>query len=569
MPLGEEAPEAPVCHFHQPGSAKDPTSMHAGADKDRMRKIEFVNLCDGDLMVNMQGFTFWDTGRWHMQDLPHDGGFFLGKGERVEEEVSERLFSGRIWARPNCSRPCNIVSCGNPKNDKIKCKFKDNNTLTPECLRDGMWCDSGNCPGGNETTCRGEVGEFIGGLPPGPLLELTLCGGRGSRIACYKDGPAYNAAECDALPTSDYYDISNVDGTSKIWAGMEVVRGRRLTGKAAPKGRFNCGAANMPHAFDMSTCPQPLRISRNDSSPHGYSANASVDEAVGCLSACNFMSQVAWAAPGQAASSWIADRTSSGADMDSDQSVSPVTAEDVARTCCECGHGVDRGLCPAPKVSLDGTVTWPPPNVACIAGCSPYANYPESYAKSMCTLGQMPSIKSGDTSIPLGEVQEIFKKWAPEAYSWQFDDMSSTYLCEGADFRLTFCPRLSARAQRRVKSRPIKTASTSAEAAEADAEALAEDGGDESDDDDDADGTDAPAAASDDPSTGGDKGDGAGTPDGGDSSGGDDGLGLEQPSPPGRNEMAATMTSTSSDNSSDGDGGIVGADDSNADDVDS
>lgn len=85
---------------------------------------------------------------------------------------------------------------------------------------------------------------------------------------------------------------------------------------------------------------------------------------------------------------------------------------------------------------------WPPPNDACIAGCSPYANYPKSYKKTMCTLGQMPAIKFNErTSIELSQVQKIFKDWAPEAYSWQFDDMSSTYLCEGADFKLTFCPR--------------------------------------------------------------------------------------------------------------------------------
>lgn len=88
-------------------------------------------------------------------------------------------------------------------------------------------------------------------------------------------------------------------------------------------------------------------------------------------------------------------------------------------------------------------MNWPPQNAACLAGCSPYANYPASYASSMCRLEYMPSIKESEhgPSIPLGEVQAIFKKWAPQAYSWQFDDLSSTYMCEAADFKLTFCPR--------------------------------------------------------------------------------------------------------------------------------
>lgn len=358
-PEDEEPPPAPICHFHQPSAADDPTTKHPGTDRDRLRRLVFVNECDSDLLVNIQGFTFWDTGRWHMQDLPHDGGFPLAAGDSVEEFISERLYSGRIWARPNCRSPCNIVSCGNPHNLKAKCTFHKG-SREPQCLRDGLWCDTGNCPGGNETTCRGEVGEFIGGLPPGPLLELTLCGGRGSRIACYKDGPAYNQKECDALPTSDYYDISNVDGTSKIWAGMEVIRGRRLTGAYAPQGRFNCGAANMPGAFDMSSCPQPLRIARNDSDPHGYSANATVEDAVGCLSACNFMSQVAWSAPGQPKSRWVADRRRSQNQTEGTGGTQPdestVTSEDVARTCCECGHGADRGICPAPRVMPGGEV---------------------------------------------------------------------------------------------------------------------------------------------------------------------------------------------------------------------
>jgi hypothetical protein len=400
------------------------------------------------------------------------------------ERISERMFSGRIWARPNCQRPCNIQSCGNPKNEPVKCTFK-NGSRTPDCVRDGLWCDSGNCPGGNETTCRGEVGQFIGGLPPGPLLELTLCGGRGAQIACYKDGPAYDPAACDRLPTADYYDISNVDGTSKIWAGMEVSRGRRLTGPGAPQGRFNCGAAMMPGQFDLSLCPQPLRIFRNDSSPRGYSPNATLEQAIGCLSACNFMSQVAWSAPGQPQTEWFADRTQSQSLMEtaSQEAVSRVTTEDVSRTCCECGHLGDRGSCPAPRVEADGKVRgpppaplpprrgaamrrgrshlalrppahlvlacplsvqviWPPNNAACIAGCSPYANYPAEYASAMCKLEFMPSIQTGTGgSIPLGEVQGLFKKWSPQAYSWQFDDLSSTYMCESSDFKLTFCPR--------------------------------------------------------------------------------------------------------------------------------
>ncbi|KAJ3051997.1 hypothetical protein HK097_006992 [Rhizophlyctis rosea] len=35
---------------------------------------------------------------------------------------------------------------------------------------------------------------------------------------------------------------------------------------------------------------------------------------------------------------------------------------------------------------------------------------------------------------------EVFKQKCPDAYSWQFDDMSSTYNCRNADYQITFCP---------------------------------------------------------------------------------------------------------------------------------
>lgn len=55
VPDGEEPPPRPICHFHQPANAKDPTAKKAGKDSDGYRRLVFVNDCDGDLMVNIQG----------------------------------------------------------------------------------------------------------------------------------------------------------------------------------------------------------------------------------------------------------------------------------------------------------------------------------------------------------------------------------------------------------------------------------------------------------------------------------------------------------------------------------
>jgi hypothetical protein len=350
-----------------------------------------------------------------MHELPGDGGFALPPGARLSHLISERLFSGRIWARPNCTSPCNPLSCG-PAGT--------------------MWCDTGNCPGANQTTCRGARGEFIGGLPPGPLLELTLCGGRGANLACYHDSERYDPVACNAMPFTDFYDLSNVDGVSKIWAALEQLNGTKSTGPGAPAGDFNCGSPVMEGAFDLASCPQPMRIARNDSDAFGFSANASAEHAIGCLSACSFMTLVG--------KQYVADRSAVPTRNLSAPRVGPVSLDDIAATCCECGHGIDNGACPAPLP--DGS--WPPHNERCIAGCSPFGAYPPTYAPSRCRTEHMPTIvldapdarAHGADTIELGRVQALFKKWAPNAYSWQFDDFASTYTCNQANYRITFCP---------------------------------------------------------------------------------------------------------------------------------
>lgn len=78
----------PQCHFAkangQPGTSTT-------------RAVEFVNDCDGQLMVNLQGFTWPEPANFSMHELPGGGGFALPAGERTLFNISERLFSGRIW----------------------------------------------------------------------------------------------------------------------------------------------------------------------------------------------------------------------------------------------------------------------------------------------------------------------------------------------------------------------------------------------------------------------------------------------------------------------------------------
>lgn len=49
---------------------------------------------------------------------------------------------------------------------------------------------------------------------------------------------------------------------------------------------------------------------------------------------------------------------------------------------------------------------------------------------------------SPDTCTP-SAYSQIFKSSCPRAYSYAFDDATSTYTCVGADYTITFCPSLT------------------------------------------------------------------------------------------------------------------------------
>lgn len=82
--------------------------------------------------------------------------------------------------------------------------------------------------------------------------------------------------------------------------------------------------------------------------------------------------------------------------------------------------------CPAElRVQEGGSV------VACKSACAAF-NAPEF----CCT---------GDHSTPQTcrptQYSEIFKRACPTAYSYAYDDASSTRTCSGSDYLITFCPK--------------------------------------------------------------------------------------------------------------------------------
>lgn len=84
--------------------------------------------------------------------------------------------------------------------------------------------------------------------------------------------------------------------------------------------------------------------------------------------------------------------------------------------CCACGDG--NNGCPDPRSHF------------C---CSPLDKRPNIGGK--CYVEQWPK-----PSENFDRYDHVFKNQCHEAYSWQFDDISSTYQCIDGDYLIEFCP---------------------------------------------------------------------------------------------------------------------------------
>jgi len=301
-------------------------------------------------------------------------------------------------------------------------------------------CDAQNCPlpagtgiGGTnpDVTCtiytQSGQGIFVGGVPPGPLAEFTLCGGQGSNPSCYTGSGTSN---CNG---PDYYDLSLVDGASTISISMTQINGQ----PAGTDPAYSCGSPEV-NKFDYKNCPLELRVGlKYDpvTTIWSYYNKAALSDTLGCISACAYIATYY-------------------------PNTDPNYNTLYATTCCTCGTG--GGTCEQ-YCGGDGCQE-NEYNPACIAGCSPYAGYPKNagWNNTECYLSDMPSIDTGRSCstaancydgssstnpytcsnsrcyLNLGKVSNIFKSNSPEAYSWQFDDLSSTYLCYYPDYLIEF-----------------------------------------------------------------------------------------------------------------------------------
>lgn len=97
--------------------------------------------------------------------------------------------------------------------------------------------------------------------------------------------------------------------------------------------------------------------------------------------------------------------------------------------CTKTGCAVDlNGLCPSElRITSDGG------SVACKSACDAFQQ------PQYCCSG---AYGSPDTCKP-SSYSQIFKKACPTAYSYAYDDKTSTFTCSHADYLITFCPQIN------------------------------------------------------------------------------------------------------------------------------
>jgi len=175
---------------------------------------------------------------------------------------------------------------------------------------------------------------------------------------------------------SDYYDISLVDGYN-LPVSIVPVQGTYQPVNNPSLGKFNCGAPKCGN-FNMNKCPPELQM-RGQYGTY-------------CASICTAVNN-----PTKV------------------MNPSYITQFNKALVCCSCDCGPNCG-CENPQ---------------CKYGCSPLDKDP-THKGGRCYLEDWPMASDGQS------YGGVFKNQCPDAYSWQFDDVSSTYQCTYGDYEVIF-----------------------------------------------------------------------------------------------------------------------------------
>lgn len=329
----------------------------------------------------------------YVSKMPEKGGFKLVSGQTKNISVPN-MESLNLWGRTNCAMVDGKFTC-----DTGECWATDNNNGA-----DGKCC--------SDSTCNGPQ-------PPESLVELTLA-----------------VDEC----SNDFYDVSAVDGYN-VPVSLQPIDFEITEVIGYKEGdAYQCGAAEI-NTFDVNQkCPHALVLNGNATKgPESFNfADLSY-----CISPCkalfneNLVKNAPlkhWKTNSNAYDVLINNYTKSKLEGVYLYANSTKPLQDLL--CCDCG--VSTNACGAG-----------PDN--CYFGCSPFGGDTKEYREQECpNYGYKTSSSGFDSKMPLWPLLNspetdninpayIYNDISPNAYSWQFDDQTSTFQCRNANYMVVFC----------------------------------------------------------------------------------------------------------------------------------
>jgi hypothetical protein len=401
------------------------------------RAILLYNNTKQDLYISFDGKD-WTTKK--PINPTEYSGFKLSPDNHKILELPQFVDSGRIWARTNC---------------EIQKGYQGGYSADTPVL----YCDTGNCPLPKNAYPASKEGvlcydnnndTIIGGLPPTTPIEFT-----------FND------------KNLDYYDISQVDGNN-ISVSMLPISASKPKTDPTIDDDFWCKTSQCSPYADKNTCLPELR---------NYNSKG---DFVGCSSLCKNLSKLKDSLDGKWPNGEYSNTINYLEKYDNEgfeklkeiknqkyiwnPNFKSNTTDKYNRPWTKTGRWeLTNGIC-SKEDENSGNCLDISTVVCCegvcdnagdikLQGCSPYVNYTDKdkYEKHLCWSETWPKpdldscrklnlfteeeIKDGKCNY-----NSIFKKQCPKAYSWQFDDESSTYKCAGKNdlqnYLIVFCDKI-------------------------------------------------------------------------------------------------------------------------------
>lgn len=260
-------------------------------------------------------------------------------------------------------------------------------------------CNTGNCPLPSDKIIGSEKGvecNGIGGIPPASLVEFTL-------------SPIDKG--------TDYYDISLVDGHN---VDISIIPSDYTSAHLSQNNsKYDCGSPKIK--FDKEQCPEEL-LMKDENGKY-----------IGCASICTAINNEKQRKKFKKLQDIYNGKTKDGKPM-----------RDLV--CCSCGN--NNGGCNDPNsnyccspYTLPGQITGSRGGVCRVEEWPTVCPMSESYCpdgtNNCSPIERLCKVNGETTKIPY-RYDRVFKNSCPDAYSWQFDDLNSTYQCSNANYTIIF-----------------------------------------------------------------------------------------------------------------------------------